>query len=84
VIHSQVVPEQLSLKLVEAKRNTMDCVATKSISARCSVCRKYDSTVHAVGTAFYCARHCPVHEQGRRLAIAGEPEPGITEELTLA
>jgi hypothetical protein len=66
----------------------MDCLTTKVIAANCSVCRQHDGTVHLVGTEFYCGRHCPIHEIGPRLAIAGEPGPGVTEslerELTLA
>ncbi len=64
----------------------MDCLATTRVCAPCSLrsasCRD-DGKTHIVGTAFYCARHCPVHEHGKRLAIAGEPERGVTEELEL-
>ena len=59
----------------------MDCLKTRRIFAPCKVCRQSDGTTHAVGTDFYCARHCPVHEEGPRLAIAGEPSCGVTEAL---
>lgn len=82
------VPDQLSFKLVAAKRKKMDCLTTSRLSGPCSVCRKFDDTVHLVGVALYCARHCPVHEVGPRLAIAGEAERSVVqaldEELTAA
>ena len=59
----------------------MDCVPTSRITAPCAVCNRHDGKTHLVGTAFYCARHCPIHEHGPHLAIAGEPEPGVTESL---
>ncbi len=64
----------------------MDCVTTSRVSAPCAVRGGHHATdgkTHLVGTQFYCARHCPVHEAGKRLAIAGEPERGVTEELEL-
>lgn len=30
-----------------------------------------------VGTAFYCARHCPIHQAGETLAIDEEPKPQL-------
>lgn len=59
----------------------MGCLPTKAISAPCAVCRLSDGTIHMVGTAFYCGRHCPIHEEAPHLAIAGEPERGVTESL---
>lgn len=59
----------------------MDCLPTKRIAANCSVCRQHDGTTHLVGTEYFCGRHCPVHEEAPHLAIAGEPERGVTESL---
>ncbi len=86
MLHSSVVAEQLTLKLVAASRNKMDCVTTSRVSAPCALRGASCSPgkTHIVGVDFFCARHCPVHEEGRRLAIAAEPEPGVCEELTLA
>lgn len=73
------VERQLLLKLP-----VMDCLKTTRISAPCSVragSHSSDGHTHLVGTELYCARHCPVHEQGPRMAIAGEPERGVTENL---
>jgi hypothetical protein len=63
----------------------MDCVTTSRVSAPCEL-RGASCTpgpIHIVAGKFYCGRHCIIHEQGKRLAIAGEPERGVTEELEL-
>lgn len=62
----------------------MDCCPTDRISAPCASsnadCSK-DGKIHLVGTKFYCARHCPIHEAAPHLAIAEQPKPGVTEAL---
>lgn len=55
----------------------MDCVTTSRLLHNCSVCSASNGETHMVGTAFYCARHCPIHQAGETLAIDEEPKPQL-------